>query len=112
MEEFTEITNDRGLYKKILKEGKGENPDPDSKIILDYKINMEDGTSIYEQNNKKIDLSDPNHIEGFKVGIPTMKKGEKSIFVMRYDYAYGETSYKNIKPYSTIICCIDLREIL
>jgi len=112
MEEFTEITNDRGLYKKILKEGKGDTPNLDSEVILDYKINTEDGSSIYEQINKKIDLSDPNHIEGFKIGIPTMKKGEKSIFVMRYDYAYGETSYKNIKPYSSIIACVDLKEIL
>jgi FKBP-type peptidyl-prolyl cis-trans isomerase len=112
MEEFTELTKDRGLYKKILEEGKGSIPNPNAKVILDYKLNMEDGTSIYEQTNKKIDLSDPNHIQGIKIGVCTMKKGEKSIFVMRYDYAYGETSYKNIKPFSTIIACIDLKEIL
>lgn len=112
MEEFTEITKDRGLYKKILKEGKGLSPDADSQVILDYKINMEDGSPIYEQNNKKIDLCDANHIEGFKIGVSTMKKGEKSIFVMRYDYAYGETSFKNIKPFSSIIACIELKEIL
>lgn len=112
MEEFTELTNDRGLYKKILREGNGLSPSPYSKVILDYKINMEDGSPIYAQTNKKIDLGDPNHIEGLKIGVCTMKKGEKSIFVMRYDYAYGEARYKNIKPYSSIMACIDLKEIL
>ncbi len=73
---------------------------------------MEDGSPIYEQTNKKIDLGDANHIEGFKISVLTMKKCEKSIFVMRYDYACGESSFKNIKPFSSIIACIDLKEIL
>lgn len=112
MEEFTELTNDRGLYKKILREGEGLMPNENSKVVLDYKVNMEDGSPIYEQNNKKIDLSDPYHILGFKIGVLSMKKGEKSIFVMRYDYAYGDSGYKNVKPFSSIIACIEMKAIL
>lgn len=112
MDEFTPITKDRGLYKKILREGQGNYPLKTSKIILDYRINNEDGTLLYEKVDKILNLDDQKLIDGLILGIISMKKGEKAILVMRYDYGYGETNHNNIKAYSSIMACIELKEIL
>ena len=111
MEEFKEITEDRGLYKKTLRDGIEMLPDSNSKIIVNFKINLEDGTFIEEKFNENFDFEDPNKLLGLKIGIRTMKKGEKAIFVMRYDYGLGEITKNNIKSYSSVIACVDLIDI-
>jgi FKBP-type peptidyl-prolyl cis-trans isomerase len=108
MEEFKELFEDRGLYKKILKEGLEVLPDKIRKPSVNYKIILEDGSLVEEKIDEIFDLDDESKILGLRLGIKTMKKGEKSIFVMRYDYGYGEFPTGNQKKFMSVIACVDL----
>lgn len=108
MEEFTEISKDRGLYKKTLREGMELLKENNRKIKINYKIILEDGTFIEEKFNEIFDFEDENRFLGLRIGIKTMKKGEKAIFVMRFDYGLGEIMKNNQKNYSSVIACVDL----
>lgn len=110
MEEFTAITNDRGLYKKILKEGTGNPPSRGTNVTVSYKGILEDGTPFDENDTFTFVLGGGAVINGWEVGIGTMRKGEKSILVMRCDYGYGEDGYMIIPPGATLIYMIDLLE--
>lgn len=110
MEEFKELSEDRGLYKKTLREGLEIIPEKLRKVLVSYKIILEDGSLIEEKLNETFDLEDQNKILGLKLGIKTMKKGEKSIFVMRYDYGFGEFPSGNQKSFASVIACVDLIE--
>lgn len=110
MEEFTPITNDRGLYKKVLKEGVGSMPHDGCCVSVKYQGVLEDGTMFDESPEEgfEIQLGTGEALTGWEIGIKTMKRGEKSIFVMRSDYAYGESGYLIIPPDASLIFCIDL----
>jgi FKBP-type peptidyl-prolyl cis-trans isomerase len=110
MDQFTPITNDRGLYKKILKEGMGKVPENGCKVLVSYKGVLENGTPFDESGEEgfQFELGKNEALLGWEVGIKTMKKGEKSIFVLRSDYAYGENGYMAIPPRACLIFCIDL----
>lgn len=108
MEEFEALTNDRGLYKKVLKAGFGPTPEEENEIVFSYVGILEDGKVVDKQSNAKIELNSEDIIKGLKKGIMSMTKGEKSIFVMRYDYAYGNKQLGIVPPFSSIIFQVDL----
>jgi len=108
MEEFIELSEDRGLYKKTLKEGLEYLEDNNKNIKVSYKIILEDGTLIEEKCNTLFDPEDDNKLLGLRIGIKNMKKGEKAIFVMRFDYGLGEILKNREKNYSSVIACVDL----
>ncbi len=112
MDEFTPITNDRGLYKKVLKEGSGNRPKDGHNVNVFYKGILEDGTVFDESNEEGFDfeLGSGETLVGWETGMKTMRKGERSIFVMRSDYAYGEAGYMVIPPNASLIFCIELTE--
>ena len=105
MEEFTPLTNDRGLYKKILKEGAGNFPVNGCIVTVFYKGVLEDGTMFDESTEEGFDfeLGTNDALTGWEVGVKTMRKGEKAIFVLRSDYAYGESGYLIIPPNAPLI---------
>lgn len=111
MDEYIELTEDRGLYKKILREGDGSLPSENSKLYVNYKIHLEDGFLIEEKINEYFDFEDINKLLGLKIGIKTMKKTEKSIFVMRYDYGFGEKFQNNSARYPSVISHVELVDI-
>jgi FKBP-type peptidyl-prolyl cis-trans isomerase len=108
MDEFTELTKDRGLYKKILKEGSGRSPVDGMKITAKYQGILEDGRVFDETDNLQFILGEEELITGLEIAIKTMKKGEKSIIVMRYDYAYGDEGSDPIPAYASLAFCVDL----
>lgn len=112
MDEFTSLTNDRGLYKKILKEGiNGRNVAVGNKVTISYSAALEDGRIFDNKDKFDFVIGSDDVILGMDKGILTMKKGEKSIFVMRYDYAYGEEGFEKVPPNSSLIFSIDLLNI-
>jgi FKBP-type peptidyl-prolyl cis-trans isomerase len=110
MDQFTPISNDRGLYKKILKEGIGSPPENGCKVLVVYKGVLEDGAIFDESSEEGFDFELGNNeaLLGWEVGVKTMKKGEKSIFVLRADYAYGESGYMAIPANAPLIFFIEL----
>ena len=99
MEEFIQVTNDKSVYKKILTEATGKTPIVGQKVKVKYTGMLEDGTKFDESKDPIVfKLGGGEVVKGWEVGIPTMKKGERSVFIIRYDYAYGEKGYPNLIP--------------
>ena len=120
MEQFTQLTQDKGLYKKILKEGSGPIPQEGSLVSIYYTGVLENG-SVFEENRSGEGLvfrigsqkesDDLKLIVGLEAAIKTMRKGEKAIIVMRPDYGYGYEGFLKIPAFSPLIYCVDLIKI-
>jgi FKBP-type peptidyl-prolyl cis-trans isomerase len=110
MEGFIELTSDKGLYKKIVKEGTGSTPTKGSTCFMNYVGKFEDG-KIFDQSESpfQFKLGVGQVIKGWDVGVETMKIGEKAVLHLRYDYAYGEKGYPGVIPAkATLIFDVEL----
>lgn len=82
-----------------------------------YTGKLEDGTQFDSNQNKEdpfsFVLGGGKVIKGWEVGVSTMKKGEKSLFILKPDYAYGANgSPPRIPANATLHFEIELLEIL
>uniref|UniRef100_A0AC35U9T8 Peptidylprolyl isomerase n=1 Tax=Rhabditophanes sp. KR3021 TaxID=114890 RepID=A0AC35U9T8_9BILA len=88
--------HDGGVLKVILKEGPIDvKPSKGDTVFVHY-------TGTLASNGKKFDssrdrkeefsfgLGNEQVIKGWDLGVKTMKKGEKAVFRIGYEYAYGE----------------------
>ncbi|XP_011495235.1 PREDICTED: FK506-binding protein 59 [Ceratosolen solmsi marchali] len=106
--------NSGGVLKEILKEGSGdESPGIGSFVKLHYVGTLLDGKKFdsSRDNGKpfEFELGLGQVINGFDIGIATMKKGEIAVFTIAPDFAYGEPgSPPNIPPNSTLKFEIEL----
>lgn len=110
MEGFTEITTDKGLMKKISKQGTGASPTKGKTCYMNYVGKFESG-EIFDQSESPFEfkLGAGQVIKGWDVGVATMKIGEKATLFLRYDYAYGEKGYPGvIPPKATLIFDVEL----
>ena len=111
--EYKNITDDGKIKKKIIKEGEGEIINENKEVVVNYigKVNGK----IFQQTKKEpfhFTIGNNEVIKGWEIGIKTMKKGEKSEFIIEPEYAYGNNTYDNlIPPNSTINFEIELLEI-
>ncbi|XP_047972681.1 peptidyl-prolyl cis-trans isomerase FKBP62-like [Salvia hispanica] len=97
-----------GLKKKLLKDGDGwENPKSGDDVQVHYVGTLLDGTKF----DSSVDSGSPfifklgqgQVIKGWDEGIKTMKKGEKALFTIPPELAYGESgSPPTIPPNATL----------
>jgi len=102
-DDFVMVTDDGGIKKKILVESKesdadssSSGPPPNSKVICHYTGTLPDSNN--EQFDSSRDRGEPFEfkigagrvIQGWDIGIASMKKGERCILRCAYPYAYGE----------------------
>jgi len=106
------VTLPSGVQYKILKEGKGAQPNDSSQVVVNYEGKLIDGT-VFDSNLDR----DPTVfgasqvIPGFKAALTTMPVGSKWIVYIPQDQAYGAQDMGNIKPFSALIFTIDLISI-
>jgi FKBP-type peptidyl-prolyl cis-trans isomerase len=112
MESFIDLNKDQGLWKKVIQEGSGTAPSKNSTVVINYKAAHENERIFEDVDNFKFKINCGDVIKAFEQGVQTMKKGELSVFVVRHDYAYGKEEYTSIPPFSTLIYCIELVEII
>ena len=111
--EYINLTDNGEVKKKIIKEGEGEIINENKEVVVNYigKVNGK----IFQQTKKEpfhFTIGNNEVIKGWEIGIKTMKKGEKSEFIIDPEYAYGNNTYDNlIPPNSTINFEIELLEI-
>jgi len=84
------------LLKKILVEGKGESPPIGSHVTVHYVGTLHSDGSKFDSSRDRpgfftFDVGVGQVIQGWDVGICTMKAGEKCILRCAPDYAYGES---------------------
>lgn len=104
-----DLSEDRGVLKKILKEGTGDlKPLGGCKVSLHYTGTLLDGTKF----DSSLDRNEPFEFEigkgmvirAFDIGIASMKNGEKAILTCAPEYAYGSHgSPPNIPANATLI---------
>ena len=108
----TNVTEDGKVSKQILKEGTGELPTQGYNVKVTYIGTLLDGTEF----DKNVSIDEPFEfilgqnkvIKGWELGVSSMKKGEKSLFTIASEYAYGDKSQPKIPTNSTLKFEIEL----
>jgi len=111
-------TNTQGLYKQIVVEGKGESVRIGDTLVLDYEGRFLNG-KIFDSTKKRkrtfeyIYGTEWQVIKGMEIAVSEMKEGEKAVFILPSELAFGQSGNSNgaIPPYSTLIYEIELLQI-
>eukprot|EP00603_Paraphysomonas_imperforata_P007502 CAMPEP_0114418916 /NCGR_PEP_ID=MMETSP0103-20121206/3751_1 /TAXON_ID=37642 ORGANISM="Paraphysomonas imperforata, Strain PA2" /NCGR_SAMPLE_ID=MMETSP0103 /ASSEMBLY_ACC=CAM_ASM_000201 /LENGTH=163 /DNA_ID=CAMNT_0001587305 /DNA_START=18 /DNA_END=509 /DNA_ORIENTATION=+ len=103
---------DKGILKKILKEGDG-NLCPEGVVaIVHYTGKLTNGT-VFDSSRKRrapftFNIGRRQVILGWDKGVATMQRGEICIMKLAPEYAYGSGGVGPIPPNSTLIFEIEL----
>jgi len=108
-----DITGDRGILKKILKEGDGTIAEINDQVEVHYVGTLADGTKFDSSRDRgtpfKFNLGRGDVIKGWDLGVHTMKLGEKSLFTIKPEYGYGTGGAgASIPPNATLTFEIEL----
>jgi len=115
-QDFIDITGDGKLKKYIIREGTGEQAQKGQKVSVHYVGTLEDGTKFdsSRDRNEPFEFTiGQGVIEGWSLGVATMKIGELSKFVIHSDLGYGKHgSPPKIPGGATLVFEIELLEIV
>ena len=103
-----------GIYKRILKQGRGKNPKFGDVITITYQGSLLNGEIINHFTTMDFSYGTKMQvIEGLELAIKTMKKGERAQIIVPSKYAWGEEGLSNgaIAPYTPIVFDIELKKI-
>jgi len=91
-----EIIPDKGIMKKVIKEGNDYlTPSYETKCLVHIKTyNTSNPSVVYEDIQTELVVGDENMTQGLEKALCTMKKGEKSLFRVSPTYGYGEKATK------------------
>jgi len=104
--------HESGLYYLITVEGSGVQPTLNSTVEVFYKGYLTNG-SIFDQTTqgpRTFPLR--NLIEGWKIGIPLMKKGGSATFFLPSALGYGTQGSGSVPRNAVLIFEIDLVSVL
>ncbi|KAG6680622.1 hypothetical protein I3842_13G051900 [Carya illinoinensis] len=94
----SEITEDKKVIKKILKEGEGyERPNDGAVVKVKLIGKLQDGTVFLKKGHEdgeelfEFKTDDEQVIEGLDRAVMTMKKGEIALLTVAPEYAYGSS---------------------
>lgn len=110
------ITEDGKVWKTIVQEGNGELAKKGDKVKVHYVGTLESDGSKFDSSR---DRDEPFEftigqgvIEGWSLGVATMKVGERSIFHIASQYGYGDSgSPPKIPGGATLVFDIELLSI-
>mmetsp|Transcript_11605 Transcript_11605/g.11988 ORF Transcript_11605/g.11988 Transcript_11605/m.11988 type:complete len:162 (+) Transcript_11605:54-539(+) len=110
--DYIEVTNDRGILKKIIKEGNGENIPIGVTAIVHYTGKLITG-EIFDSSRTRgtpfeFNIGQREVILGWDQGITSMKKGEVSILKITPEYGYGSRAIGPIPSNSTLLFEVEL----
>ena len=110
---YISLTEDQGVKKKILIEGTGDFPSDNLEVQVYYTGKLQSNGTVFDStkpnNPFRFILSEGSVIRGWDIGVKSMRKGEKSEFILSPEYAYGEKGFSNaIPPNSTLNFEIEL----
>ncbi len=109
------VTLPSGLQYKILKAGTGAKPTVNSKVQVDYRGSLIDGTEFDSSYKRGQAASFPVNgvIAGWTEALQLMKVGAKWQLVIPADLAYGENGAPpTIPPNATLVFDVELLKIL
>lgn len=95
------VTNDGGVVKDIITEGSGPSPKQGQKVDVHYVGTLPDGKkfdSSRDRNRVFTFTIGQGVIQGWSLGVATMKVGEKAKFILAPEYAYGDRGAPPVIP--------------
>ncbi|KAK4440512.1 Peptidyl-prolyl cis-trans isomerase FKBP65 [Sesamum alatum] len=108
------VTDDKKVVKKILKEGEGyERPNEGAVVKLKLIGKLQDGTVFVKKGHGEAEddlfefkTDEEQVIEGLDKAVMTMKKGEAALLTIAPEYAFGSSESKQelatVPPNSTV----------
>lgn len=107
-----------GVYKRILRHGSGDDIAPDNAVcyhLVGYLEDIDEPIdSTYKRHRPYLHRLDCDYlIKGIYLGLLSMKKGERSEFLLYPDYAFlAQGCPPRIPPNSTIFYVIEVLKVL
>ncbi len=109
------IETSSGLQYTVREEGTGKSPDEWSTVVVNQRILLVDGTVIKDTYHgiETDTFTLEEAIDGLKEGLPLMKEGGKTRFVVPPDLAWGKRGAGlRIGPYAALIFDIRLEKVI
>jgi FKBP-type peptidyl-prolyl cis-trans isomerase FkpA len=116
-EDFDIDTTDLGVYYIVYAEGEGEPPVSGDTISIEYVGAFISGNifetseDYYKDGIWEFVYLEELVIPGLNDALSIMKKGGEIDAIIPSEFAYGETGYGPVNPYTTLIFNIKLHEI-
>lgn len=108
--------HDSGLQYEIIQEGHGQPADSNDAVMLRVHGEYFDGTVFddsYDQRPFRVEMSNPNLIDGWKIALPMMKEGSTWIIYLPPDLAYGQIGLSSyVPPNAVLVYKITILEII
>lgn len=115
----TEVTDDKKVLKKTLKEGEGyERPNEGAIVKLKITGKLHDGTIFHKKGHDneeelfEFKTDEEQVIEGLDKAVMKMKKGEVALVIIAPEYGFGSTESKQelavVPPNSTLYYEVEL----
>jgi FKBP-type peptidyl-prolyl cis-trans isomerase FkpA len=114
------IKTPKGTYVYIMNPGQGMQVDSGKVVTVDYKGMTLDG-NVFDQSYNAAGVSErpytfaagqPGVIPGFDDGLRLLKKGGKARLYIPSRLAYGQQGASNIKPNSSLIFEVEVRDVV
>ena len=107
---ITATKHNSGLYYEVVNPGSGSNPTVNSKVTVAYVGQFLDGKTFDQSASFSYQLA--GLIEGWKIGIPLIKKGGKIKLIIPSSLAYGCNDTQGIPGNSVLYFEVDLLDVL
>ena len=113
------VTTESGLQYKVITKGKGEIPQNNSRVKVNYRGTLIDGTEFESSFKRKDKDGNPQPamfranqvIKGWTEALTMMPVGSKWEIYIPQELAYGSRTSGQIKPYSALIFEVELVSI-
>ncbi|BAV07665.1 FKBP-type peptidyl-prolyl cis-trans isomerase FkpA precursor [Filimonas lacunae] len=106
--EYTQLSN--GLLYQVVDSGSGTAPANQSVIYVIYKGTLLNGT-VFDQTNTAVKMNLSNLIEGWKVGLPLIKRGGHIKLIIPSYLGYGCAELTGIPANSALYFDIKLTDV-
>ncbi len=102
---YINLTEDGGIKKKIIREGKGEQPTEGKNVFIYFisKYNEREFERTEKNEPFKFTIGENEVIKGWEIAVKSMKIGEKSEFLMTPEYTYGDKQIRDWIPANSIL---------
>lgn len=104
------VKHPSGMYYEIINPGTGATPAMGSIIFAKYTGKFVNNT-VFDMSEEAIRFPLNTVIDGWKIGIPLIKKGGKIKLLVPSAYGYGCNDYRSIPGNSILIFDIELVDV-
>lgn len=88
-EGWSEVTEDRLLRKRVVRDGQGGAPQPGQEVSVKVLGALEDGGLVERDPRLSFVPGQGDAVQALELGVPTMRAGEVCFFLAASPYGYG-----------------------